>query len=309
MEKVLLSICIPTYNRAEHLQTMLRNIVSLKVFSECDEIEYIVLDNASTDNTQEIGERFAREFPSKIKYFRNSTNIEDRNFGKALSLGIGTFLKLSNDTLLHTDSGLRHTLAIIKKYEAEKPILCFERADTEGGEKRYSSLEEFWRARSYSTTWIAEFGTWKSDFTSADDFGRRAETHLTQVDFLLRLMSLKKDAVIVKDSFFTLIPRKRIGTGCVNSSRVFGRDYLDLLAPYVKTGEISESSYNREKWRVFRYLILPNNLITRPDFEFPKDHFVKHLFFHYKWKFYFWAVIPLTILARMAAKVRKIIKL
>ena len=309
MEKKLLSICIPTYNRAELLQTMLRNIVSLKVFSESDEIECIVLDNASTDNTQEIGERFAKEFPSKIKYFRNATNIEDRNFGKALSLGTGTFLKLSNDTLLHTDSGLRHTLAIIRKYESEKPILCLERADSEGGEKRYSSLEEFWRARSYSTTWIAEFGTWKSDFTSADDFGQRAETHLTQVDFLLRLMSQKKDAVIIKDSFFTLIPRKRIGTGCVNSSRVFGRDYLDLLAPYVKTGEISKSSYNREKWRVFRYLILPNNLITRPDFEFPKDHFVKHLFFHYKWKFYFWAATPLSILARMVAKARKIIKL
>lgn len=309
MKHTMLSVCIPTYNRATLLEETLKNIVSLKIFNECDEIEFIILDNASSDHTQEIGEHFAKMFPEKIKYYRNKSNIKDRNFGKVLSLGTGTFLKLSNDTLLHTDSGLRHTLDAIKKYQKEKPILCFRCTSPGKADKRLNTLNDLWFERSYYTTWIAEFGVWKSDFTSAEDFGRLAETHLTQVDFLLRLMSSKRDAVIIEDSFFSLIPRKKIGTGCVNSARVFGRDYLDLLDPYVQSGEISNATFRREQWRVFRNLILPNNLITRPDFEFPKDGFVKHLLFHYKYKFYFWLAVPITIVAKALSIFRKSINL
>lgn len=304
---VLLSICIPTYNRANLLKSMLENLIALDVMKKSDEIEIVILDNASPDETETVGRDFATRYSNLVRYYRNDVNIGDANFGKVLSLGRGEFLKLSNDTLLHTEEGLRYTLDLIRRYRKTKPILCLRCTSTGNPEQHFTTLDSFWKARSYFCTWIAEFGVWKSDFTTAEDFARATETHLTQVDFQLRLMMRKKDAVIVEGIFFKGIPRKKMGAECVNSARVFGVDYIDLLLPYVKTGYLSSSTLNQEKWRVFRYMILPNVLITRPTFMFPKSGFVKHLFKHYKFKCYFWGSIPFVLLARPIAWARKII--
>jgi len=48
----LLSICIPTYNRAEYLEEAIYNIVTDDAF--CDKVEIIISDNASTDNTKQV---------------------------------------------------------------------------------------------------------------------------------------------------------------------------------------------------------------------------------------------------------------
>lgn len=48
----LLSICIPTYNRASYLEGAILNIITDNAFG--DEVEIIISDNASTDNTEEI---------------------------------------------------------------------------------------------------------------------------------------------------------------------------------------------------------------------------------------------------------------
>lgn len=300
----LLSLCIPTYNRANELRQMLEHLVSLKVFSEGDDIEAVVSDNASTDNTESVVRSFAEKYPHKIRYYRNNRNLEDSNFGIVLSKGRGDFLRLSNDTLLHTEDGLRRTLDIIKRNLGTKPVLCF-RSNSKGvPDKHFTDLDSFWRERSYFSTWIAEFGTWRSDFTSADDFNRAAETHLTQVDFLLRLMDAKRNAVISEDIFFKLVPRKCIGRGGVNAARVFGRDYFDLLSPYIRPDGISRATFRREKRLVFRWLILSSFLNTRPGFLFPKDSFVLHLFKYYKWNWYFWLSVPFAWAARGASAIR-----
>lgn len=71
----LLSICIPTYNRAEKLQQCLEHIVS-----ECKDspvqnlVEVVVSDNASQDNTAQVVKQFQERF-ANIRYFRNDRNI------------------------------------------------------------------------------------------------------------------------------------------------------------------------------------------------------------------------------------------
>ena len=53
----LLSICIPTYNRAELLRQCLESIISeSNVFT--DKVEVIVSNNCSTDKTEEIINRY-----------------------------------------------------------------------------------------------------------------------------------------------------------------------------------------------------------------------------------------------------------
>ena len=73
MPSPILSICIPTYNRAQYLEVSLDAlIVELQDFS--DQVEIVVSDNASTDTTREIVERAKMRF-AHISYSRNEENL------------------------------------------------------------------------------------------------------------------------------------------------------------------------------------------------------------------------------------------
>ncbi|WP_440409624.1 glycosyltransferase family 2 protein [Neorhizobium petrolearium] len=69
MNSIKLSICIPTYNRAQHLRSCLERI---KGFDFEFPYEIVISDNASTDNTAEIAREFASQLP--INYYVRAEN-------------------------------------------------------------------------------------------------------------------------------------------------------------------------------------------------------------------------------------------
>lgn len=69
----LLSICIPTYNREKYLKECLDSIINQDGF-EKNKIEIVISDNASQDKTQELAERYQKQYKN-IKYFKNNKNI------------------------------------------------------------------------------------------------------------------------------------------------------------------------------------------------------------------------------------------
>lgn len=71
-ESCILSICIPTYNRAGLLQSALLSVAP-QVAKFGSLVELIVSDNCSTDNTEQIVV-WAHQF-CDIKYHKNDTNI------------------------------------------------------------------------------------------------------------------------------------------------------------------------------------------------------------------------------------------
>lgn len=68
----ILSICVFTYNRAELLASALGSLVA-EVKALGDDVELIVSDNCSLDNTREIVEQMSQQCP--IRYHRNDENI------------------------------------------------------------------------------------------------------------------------------------------------------------------------------------------------------------------------------------------
>ena len=94
----LVSICIPTYNRAERY---LRECIQTAVDQTYPNIEIIVSDNCSTDNTQEIVESFGEK---RIQYVRHAENIGPiNNFNYCLQAAKGDFF-----LLLHDDDQIDH---------------------------------------------------------------------------------------------------------------------------------------------------------------------------------------------------------
>lgn len=98
MVKPFLSICIPTYNRAEIVFECVQNCLQLPY----SWIEVVVTDNCSTDNTKDI---FSSINDSRFHYYRNEKNIGYINLAMSLKNGSGQFCLLlsDEDDFINTD--------------------------------------------------------------------------------------------------------------------------------------------------------------------------------------------------------------
>ena len=95
--KKLLTICLPTYNRANVLSESLEHIVSQITDENKTKVEILVSDNCSTDNTPEVVKSFIeRGIP--IVYNRNSENLgSDGNFLYCINNASGKYIWLLGD--------------------------------------------------------------------------------------------------------------------------------------------------------------------------------------------------------------------
>jgi len=86
MSETFLQIVIPTYNRDGILSSTLNQLIeSIRLHQLNDLVKIVVLDNASTDTTMEISNKFSLDYG--VQYIRNSYNIGlEKNVFKALTL-------------------------------------------------------------------------------------------------------------------------------------------------------------------------------------------------------------------------------
>ncbi|NNU78677.1 glycosyltransferase family 2 protein [Clostridium estertheticum] len=96
-EKVrpVLTIGIPTYNRAEFLRKCIENIYS-QVGND-SRFEVLVCDNNSEDNTSTVIEELRKNYETLV-YYKNDTNIGvSKNIQKVLELSKGEYINLHGD--------------------------------------------------------------------------------------------------------------------------------------------------------------------------------------------------------------------
>jgi len=111
----LLSICIPTIGRAGLLIKCLDNILfSIKGFE--NEIEIIIFDNASGDNTKECINNYCMNFPI-ITYYRYDEKKNDEIFYNIANLSHGKYIWILGDNrILYKDSICKILTEIKKNY-------------------------------------------------------------------------------------------------------------------------------------------------------------------------------------------------
>ena len=98
--KPLISILIPSYNREKYISETL----SCAISQSYDNIEIILVDNASTDKTWELCQKISKT-DSRIKIYRNKENIGPvNNWKKCISYASGEYAKiLWSDDLMASD--------------------------------------------------------------------------------------------------------------------------------------------------------------------------------------------------------------
>jgi len=113
---LLISICIPTYNRCSQLTEGLQLLINHIEFNDLTGLVNIyVHDNASTDGTPKVLYALQSEFPEIINYKSNNINLgPDANFLQALSLGNAEYLWLMGDDDLLINGGLDQLVIFIK---------------------------------------------------------------------------------------------------------------------------------------------------------------------------------------------------
>ena len=97
MENIQLSICIPTYNFGEFIGQTLESVIS----QATKEVEIVVVDGASTDNTQEIVMEYQSQYPRLAYYRLEKKGGIDNDMAKTVELAKGHYCwLLSSDDVL-----------------------------------------------------------------------------------------------------------------------------------------------------------------------------------------------------------------
>jgi acetyltransferase-like isoleucine patch superfamily enzyme len=254
MSKILLSICIPTYNRSTVLEKSIISIVSQKEFDQS--VELVISDNCSDDDTLVVVEEFQKVY-SNIKYYKNDENIgAEKNVFKVLSLGKGKFLKLANDYSLFNDGSIKSLIDLIIKYEStESVIFCANSCIvTEHELTECHNFNEFISKTSYWITWLLCFGIWKTVYDTLIK-GTFKENNFPHTDLLLRNLNLGYKPVIYNKLIFTIQPLT--SKGGYNIFEAFIPNYLNLLKQFVGKNQILKSTFKLEKSKLLQYFIFP----------------------------------------------------
>jgi glycosyltransferase involved in cell wall biosynthesis len=105
-----LSVCIATYNRAAFIAETLDSILE----QITPEVELIVVDGASPDNTPEVIGRVALGHPA-LRYYRQDENSGvDRDYDKAMGYAAGEYCWLMTDDDVLVPGALRRVLAALE---------------------------------------------------------------------------------------------------------------------------------------------------------------------------------------------------
>ena len=251
----LLSLCIPTYNRADYLKESLTSICEQSRFSSTEDIEIVISDNNSSDHTESVCKHFVELYGERIKYFKNKTNIEDLNFEHVLSKASGALLKLNNDTLIHSKGSLADILKTIRDNIEKKPVIFFSNGKASSRIiKEFNDIDSFLTHISFYCTWIGGFCIWKDDFYKFDNFSRYASKKLIQTDVLFRLADKKRIFVVNDKVLCRTVPKIN---GGYNFLEVFLTNYISILEEGVRERGISKRVFLNEKSRVLIDHICP----------------------------------------------------
>ncbi len=103
MPKKLLTISIAAYNVEKHIVNTLDSLIKSRYI---DELEVLVIDDGSTDNTFKIANEYEKKFPNTIKVVHKNNGGYGSTVNYSLSVATGKYFKLLDGDDFFDNDGL-----------------------------------------------------------------------------------------------------------------------------------------------------------------------------------------------------------
>lgn len=257
MEKkeILVSLCIPSFNRDYMLKYLLNHYVGCSEFD--DTIEIVISDNASTDSTQQMVSDFIKQYPSKnIRYYRNEKNIGAKNFMESIRHAKGKYAKMCNDYLYIANDGLRQVKEYVRKTKEDTGLFFYDHLrDPNDGFITLNSVDAFVHLVNNKITWVSNFGCWTKDIPALEAYTQsnyKVDEYIIQISFwALYLVDQYNETHVVDFRYNQCLP-------VPNSKRLMKYNfftphvvyYYDMINDYAKEGKVSEETIHFDKKRL-----------------------------------------------------------
>ncbi len=110
MNNINLSFCIATLNRGAFIAATLESIIC----QATEEVEIVIVDGASTDNTEAVIRQYQERFP-RLCYYRQNANLGvDHDFAEAVAMAHGAYCWLFSDDDLLKPGAIQAVLDAMK---------------------------------------------------------------------------------------------------------------------------------------------------------------------------------------------------
>lgn len=248
--KPLLSICIPTCNRAQILKKVLSSITENYSFD--DNVEIVISDNASTDETEIICKEFTQKYENVV-YFKNEKNCDDNNFWLALTRATGRYRKLQNDYLGFVDNALEFMKNVLSE-NLEKNIFftgnsLFTKEYKSCTHIECENINDYILAVSSFTTYISLFGAWEEDLLFIKEPLKNTALKLNQVDWTYQLLThpTSKKTILINNPIYKSFSNTLSTRGGYNWFEIHVKHYYDIMQGYVDKGFITKKTLQKDK--------------------------------------------------------------
>lgn len=111
----LISFAIPCYNSEEYMRHCIDTILTGK-----DEVEIIIINDGSKDNTLKIAKEYEKKYPSIIKAVDKENGGHGSGVNKGLELATGLYYKVVDSDDWVDEQSLQKVLSQIKTFQKEK---------------------------------------------------------------------------------------------------------------------------------------------------------------------------------------------
>ena len=316
-EQPLLSIAVPTYNRASLLDICLGRLTD-QVRPHGKLIELIVSNNASTDATREVAAKHRNTHPA-IRYYENPTNAgPDYNIARCFELALGKYIWVFSDDDLLLPGAIDRLLPLLATRDFGIITLAplFYRNSIH--ENTIDSPPLTWALRQNPTQLAQETHFWLTYITGiitnkeaagpCDTLYSYDNSHLIQLRWVMpALFSNLPSARITSP----LILGRALGVLDFRLFHVFGPSYAKVLARLAHEGAIpSELKTSLIKLVITKYF--PTYL--RPGYEYTHGERPVPLLFRAFWAHpSFWTTLvplflsrrPISVLHKASRRARR----
>lgn len=243
----LLTIAIPTYNRAPFLEESLKRIC-FQIKGYEDVVELLVSDNCSSDNTMQVIKKFQNE-GTAIIYNRNSVNRGmDGNFVYCFQNATSKYVWILGDDDYLVEGTISRIIELIQNEEYGLIHLSCAATNASYGQEVYVDKSKFVGDISFMITFISA-NIVRTKYVSQIDFDKYLGTYFTLIPVYLTAAISEKKNLMIRFQTMEIAADARTNGG-YNIFEVFVTNYLKVIKEF--RGSLGFKWYEIEKYRLCR---------------------------------------------------------